>query len=381
MIEEDTKHTIPVSKMGSPSRKEVRIILEEDRISRLPDELIHRIMSFLDTKQAVRTCILSKRWNLVWTTLPFLNFRIFDDKFRFIPHFFLNRNHQSSISELNLCVYAETFPGTILEMLVEYAVEHNVEFLNLDIFCDTEPFMLSGLSSNTLKKLTLAIEFYESGSWNLPVLTTLDWRCPAMDEYCEFPDSCLACLPSLTDLHLVRWDLSISSFSFSLPNLTTLCLSECTLSQTIWDFPALVSLDMHNVILPENVSDILSALVNLRNLTLSLKDSAVQRDHFISCPRLMNLNIGIKSSLPHNIVVLAPKLCNFSSVGIFSITFGVSELKNVDVKLHGSFENLDFNDRKKYFPRFTSMLSGLGNAKNLSFDMESIQVALCIIFI
>lgn len=202
-----------------------------------------------------------------------------------------------------------------------------------------------------------------------------------MDEFCKLPDSCLTCLPSLIDLHLARWNLLLSSFSFSLPNLTTLSLSECTLPETIWDFPALLSLVMHNVILPENVSDILSALVNLRNLTLSLKDSAVQRDHLISCPRLINLNIEIKCSLPHNIVILAPKLCNFSSVGIFSITFGVSELKNVDVKLRGSFENLDLDDRKKYFPRFTSMLSGLGNAKNLSFDMESIQVTLCIIFI
>ncbi|KAL8155632.1 hypothetical protein AgCh_000867 [Apium graveolens] len=54
---------------------------------------------------------------------------------------------------------------------------------------------------------------------------TPDRRHPAMDEFCKFPDSCLTCLPLLTNLRLPDWDLLLSSFSFSLPNLTTLYLS------------------------------------------------------------------------------------------------------------------------------------------------------------
>lgn len=61
--------------------------------------------------------------------------------------------------------------------------------------------------------------------------------------------------------------------------------------------------------------------------------------------------------------------------------FGVSELSNVDLNLAGSSENLDFEDRKKYYPRFTSMFSGFGSTKNLCFDRKSIQVTLCIIFV
>jgi hypothetical protein len=34
-----------------------------DRISGLPDELLHRIMSFLPARDAVRTCVLSPRWH------------------------------------------------------------------------------------------------------------------------------------------------------------------------------------------------------------------------------------------------------------------------------------------------------------------------------
>ncbi|XP_026431937.1 F-box/LRR-repeat protein At1g55660-like [Papaver somniferum] len=46
----------------------------KDRISRLPDNLIHHIMSFMDTKYAVQTSVLSKRWIHVWKSPPFLNF-------------------------------------------------------------------------------------------------------------------------------------------------------------------------------------------------------------------------------------------------------------------------------------------------------------------
>lgn len=49
-----------------------------DWISILPDPLLHHILSFLDTKWAIRTSILSKRWKYIWTSIPnfdFLNWR------------------------------------------------------------------------------------------------------------------------------------------------------------------------------------------------------------------------------------------------------------------------------------------------------------------
>ncbi|KAH0986500.1 hypothetical protein GBA52_013677 [Prunus armeniaca] len=42
----------------------------EDRISGLPDEILCHILSFLPTVQAVRTTILSHRWNHVWASVP-----------------------------------------------------------------------------------------------------------------------------------------------------------------------------------------------------------------------------------------------------------------------------------------------------------------------
>lgn len=46
---------------------------EVDIISKLPDNLIHEILSFIDTKYAVQTSVLSKRWKNIWVSLPYIS--------------------------------------------------------------------------------------------------------------------------------------------------------------------------------------------------------------------------------------------------------------------------------------------------------------------
>lgn len=47
---------------------------DEDRISTLPDHLLHNILSFIPTQDAVRTGVLSRRWQRVWIEVPTLAF-------------------------------------------------------------------------------------------------------------------------------------------------------------------------------------------------------------------------------------------------------------------------------------------------------------------
>lgn len=54
---------------------EERLYEAKDRISNLPKSLIGHILSFLPTKYAVRTSILSSRWEQMWMSI---NNRDFD---------------------------------------------------------------------------------------------------------------------------------------------------------------------------------------------------------------------------------------------------------------------------------------------------------------
>ncbi|CAN6558392.1 unnamed protein product [Malus baccata var. baccata] len=57
--------------MGSMPKPQERV---SDRISALPNEVLCHILSFLPTKYVVRTTVLSKKWNNIWTSVPNLYF-------------------------------------------------------------------------------------------------------------------------------------------------------------------------------------------------------------------------------------------------------------------------------------------------------------------
>ncbi|KAG5560528.1 hypothetical protein RHGRI_003747 [Rhododendron griersonianum] len=67
--------------------EEVKLNEAEDRISNLPKNLIGHILSFLPTKYAVRTGILSTKWKWMWTSISNLDF---DDQL--FLHSSANRN-------------------------------------------------------------------------------------------------------------------------------------------------------------------------------------------------------------------------------------------------------------------------------------------------
>ncbi|KAK1398071.1 hypothetical protein POM88_007934 [Heracleum sosnowskyi] len=75
------------------------------------------------------------------------------------------------------------------------------------------------------------------------------------------------------------------------------------------------------------------------------------------------------------IVVLAPKLSTFTSLGIFSITFRDSNLDNVYLKLRGWMDYSDYSRKefREIFRRFTFMLPGLGSAKILNLELDIIK--------
>ncbi|GJT06821.1 F-box domain, cyclin-like protein [Tanacetum coccineum] len=108
---------------------------DEDRISNLPDDIIHRILSFLDIKYAIQTSQLSRKWKHVWTKMPYLSFnsRMFRNVHlfaKFTDHVLSHRSDETDVSEIEL-----TFTGltttTYVKNLVNYAYLHNVRKLTM----------------------------------------------------------------------------------------------------------------------------------------------------------------------------------------------------------------------------------------------------------
>uniref|UniRef100_M4DGD4 F-box domain-containing protein n=1 Tax=Brassica campestris TaxID=3711 RepID=M4DGD4_BRACM len=71
-----TSSTIPSMKKSPSLEKEDNQMQIEnvDRISKLPDDMLLKILKSLSTEKAVQTSLLSKRWEGVWKQMPYLFF-------------------------------------------------------------------------------------------------------------------------------------------------------------------------------------------------------------------------------------------------------------------------------------------------------------------
>ncbi|KAL2334797.1 hypothetical protein Fmac_016010 [Flemingia macrophylla] len=130
------------------SRRELTSGQNRDMISTLPDTVLLHIMSFMDTKHAVQTSVLSKQWKLLCKQLTTLTFapdllqlgeegtvvKIFEDYgFKNFKNFacwvLCSRNHSYSL--LNLTVVDPWTDPELLDLLIEYALLSNIQHLVL----------------------------------------------------------------------------------------------------------------------------------------------------------------------------------------------------------------------------------------------------------
>ncbi|XP_071705190.1 FBD-associated F-box protein At3g52670-like [Rutidosis leptorrhynchoides] len=156
--------------------------VESDRLSNLSDDLIHKILSYIDTKQAIKTSILSSRWKNTWKSIPHLVFSSHDHNSilefsESVNRVLLSRNHEIDLSYVKLSFY-EKVSQAFLKTVMNYSFLHNVQ--KMTIICSHNErhreFPLSLFSSQSLKDLTLiGLHFYIkiTSSWDLLALATL----------------------------------------------------------------------------------------------------------------------------------------------------------------------------------------------------------------
>ncbi|XP_014505544.1 F-box/LRR-repeat protein At3g26922 [Vigna radiata var. radiata] len=148
---------------------------KRDRLSELPDCVLIHMMEFMDTKHAVQTCVLSKRWKDLWKQLTTLAFNTFFfnnvvNFSKFVSHVLAKRD--DSISLLNLEFtrrgYAQSY---LLNRLMKYASRHNVQQLTIFINLNNKPsfdFRPHIFYSETLTFLKLSVSTYDPSMIVLP---------------------------------------------------------------------------------------------------------------------------------------------------------------------------------------------------------------------
>lgn len=196
---------IQVSVSGKETEGKKRRRDERDRISELPDCILMHIMSFLDTKDAVQTCILSKRWKDLCKCLTDLTFR---SPFRckckkyfrkFVSWVLSSRNDSCSLLNVdinNSCIETEE-----LDRVIKYVMFHNVQKLTMYIGLSSRPNLDSlplVFCSKSLASLQLSgvhdssSRIVLSKSLHLHALTSLHLECvyfTSIDNDCAEPFS------------------------------------------------------------------------------------------------------------------------------------------------------------------------------------------------
>lgn len=172
------------------SNKELRLIIaDEDRISSLPDHILHCILRGLEAKNAAQTCVLSKRWRYVWTKLHTLKFRYpnyqlspplennlniktasFTESVR---HFLSHRDSSTNIHAIQF-VAPYCFKAKYLNDIICYA--HNIKRLSMKSFYTQEPVAAIKQSLKRFKSIKslgfkpIRLSHYLSGCQSLTML-------------------------------------------------------------------------------------------------------------------------------------------------------------------------------------------------------------------
>ncbi|XVF10965.1 hypothetical protein REPUB_Repub07fG0228300 [Reevesia pubescens] len=299
---------------------------DKDRLSDLPDTIIIHILSLMETKFSVRTCVLSKRWKFLWASLPDLNLsasRRNELRFKEFAGQVLARRNDIPLSKLSFFCYVFDNYISLIDSVLNYAVSHGVKHLSI---------------------------FIPSTRLSL------------------FPTVLSGC-GSLRSLELSRIK-EAALIASSIPlNLTTLKLIACSFSTN-----------------PQSSVDPFAGLVNLKNLQLG---ACSFRGFFkISGPKLDSLTLKTMFFYGDcNVEIFAPKLSSFSfqnscpwQMESFTLDLPVLEIADIDARsplfpgmeksqrviLELSFVNSELN--------WINMFRGLSHAQSLKLSSRTIQV-------
>ncbi|XP_010931865.2 F-box/LRR-repeat protein 25-like [Elaeis guineensis] len=130
-----------------------------DRISQLPDTILHHILSYLPTQLVVKTSILSERWRYLWASISHIHIAIYDfPSIKSFEHFteavLLCRDASSPIQTFHLC-WGRDLDQAHADIWIYHAVHRHIRELDLTLARDGKlPQCVFTCKSLSVLKLT-----------------------------------------------------------------------------------------------------------------------------------------------------------------------------------------------------------------------------------
>ncbi|XP_048604644.1 F-box/FBD/LRR-repeat protein At5g56420-like [Brassica napus] len=257
-----------------------------DRLSQLPDDLLIKILSFVPTKCAVATSILSKRWLSLWTLVASLVFEDFSEE------------EDEEINEIHVRSLSQFVSGTLL---LHKAVVLERFHLNSASECSAREIGLWVRIAVDRFVRDLKISFcYDHCLVNLPsrlfrceTLETLQLRRVILSEV-----PCRLSFPSLTKLRLlsVKYsdDGSFSRIVSNCPILDDLVVETCHGDNVVTftvNLPSLQSLSVRNTVRESPPDDHLFVIHSQSLKQLDIVDYFGELKRIGNLPKLYEANL------------------------------------------------------------------------------------------
>lgn len=313
--------------MSSKKKKKTGL----DRISLLPDSLLHSILSLLNTRQVVQTCVLSKRWKTIWTDIPTLNFDF--DSYPFKQSI---RNSSASNPK------EPSFERFILRVLSEHGCK-NIITLNFSCSRDSDDTVslvewLICYASHVVQEL--CISTYKTIYYNWPCGLSTCSSLLVLKIKCGFVDDCGA----------------LKSASLRILEI------ECD-----WG-------DRYDR--KYNEIEMFSGCPNLESLVLVnyLFDSAT-----ISAPKLENLELCASSEWPLSfpqVELFAPSLKTLKFGNVLPTLKSASKfacIHKVNIQVEDC--NLEGSHKKMCIQNFSRLLRQLHKARSFTLPLNAMEVS------
>ncbi|TKW08463.1 hypothetical protein SEVIR_6G029400v4 [Setaria viridis] len=216
----------------SPPRRRAGEEGPPDRLSALPDALLHRVLSSVKAWEVVRTCVLSRRWRHLWASAPCVDLRLrpgradgddAPEEFpRFVRRLFRHRDASAAVDTLRLrsSDVDGAFDEDDAKSWIRAAIKRKVRVVHLighrNGLAGLEP---AAFVSRHLKVLKLSYAQVDDN-----ILRQLSSRCPSLEEM-DLKDCLISgheiSSSTLKTLSMVKcnmfWGLSITA-----PNLVLL---------------------------------------------------------------------------------------------------------------------------------------------------------------